>query len=475
MRITSCLLVGLFTFVTACTKQNPNLCCVDEADCAAVGLSDVTGCDDGLLCRGNQCIAEVCESSAECDADAPYCQSAPDGRCQPTCTDDSQCPGFGQPASQTFCDAGACVECRADANDCSGTTPVCDTGRCVACTANEQCASGACSEGSCADESMIAYVAPTGSPTAACTMAAPCSTIEAALQLTPAKPIIVIESGTYSQNAALMFENGSRRLIGRGPTRPILQRATTGPIALVQFSGQLSVESLEIRGATGGTTGDTISGHGVVCVSGGAGGGRSVRFVDAVLRQNTANGFLSRNCAVEVIRSQFVDNAFHGAAMIDTTAVIDRSTFSGNERGLQLDFGTFTLTNSFITRNSTRGLELFASVGTRIEFNTIVDNGGQPSDVGFSCNSTGLTCPNNIIARNRVQTLSSGCTFPDSIIIDLDITPLMFVSPDVAPFDYHIQSGSLAIDQAMVSTVTSDFDGDPRPRGGGFDIGADEL
>jgi hypothetical protein len=86
MRIVIALAISLI----ACTKQNPNLCCIDEADCANVGLEEVKGCDDGLLCRGNQCIAELCDASAECDGDAPYCSSA--GTCQQTCSEDVECP-----------------------------------------------------------------------------------------------------------------------------------------------------------------------------------------------------------------------------------------------------------------------------------------------------------------------------------------------------------------------------------------------
>jgi hypothetical protein len=37
----------------ACTKPNPNRCCVDEADCEAKGIAVGSFCDQGLVCRGN--------------------------------------------------------------------------------------------------------------------------------------------------------------------------------------------------------------------------------------------------------------------------------------------------------------------------------------------------------------------------------------------------------------------------------------
>ena len=49
----------------------------------------------------------------------------------------------------------------------------------------------------------------------------------------------------------------------------------------------------------------------------------------------------------------------------------------------------------------------------------------------------------------------------------------LFVDPEI--FDYHVISGSPAIDAGVDVGVGRDIDGDPRPIGGGFDIGADEV
>ncbi len=48
-----------------------------------------------------------------------------------------------------------------------------------------------------------------------------------------------------------------------------------------------------------------------------------------------------------------------------------------------------------------------------------------------------------------------------------------FVNP--AGYNYHIGPGSAAIDAGVNAGVTNDIDGEPRPVGAGFDIGADEL
>ena len=41
--------------------------------------------------------------------------------------------------------------------------------------------------------------------------------------------------------------------------------------------------------------------------------------------------------------------------------------------------------------------------------------------------------------------------------------------------DYHLRSGSAAIDAGADAGIGFDLDGDPRPFGGGFDIGYDEY
>jgi hypothetical protein len=55
------------------------------------------------------------------------------------------------------------------------------------------------------------------------------------------------------------------------------------------------------------------------------------------------------------------------------------------------------------------------------------------------------------------------------------VSALHFVRPDASPFDYHITSGSVAIDHATSSNVNHDFDGDTRPKGAGRDTGVDEA
>ena len=62
---------------------------------------------------------------------------------------------------------------------------------------------------------------------------------------------------------------------------------------------------------------------------------------------------------------------------------------------------------------------------------------------------------------------------------NIDILPT-FVDPSPGTLDYHLMPGSSGIDIAdwnptICSNGCVDYDGDTRPQGAGFDIGADEL
>jgi hypothetical protein len=59
--------------------------------------------------------------------------------------------------------------------------------------------------------------------------------------------------------------------------------------------------------------------------------------------------------------------------------------------------------------------------------------------------------------------------FPDDLV---NIDPLLV---DPTADDYHIQSGSPAIDSGLNVGVTTDLEGTPRPQGSGYDIGAYEF
>ncbi|MGD9001139.1 MAG: right-handed parallel beta-helix repeat-containing protein [Anaerolineae bacterium] len=152
--------------------------------------------------------------------------------------------------------------------------------------------------------------------------------------------------------------------------------------------------------------------------------------------------------------------------------------------------GPTRLTNNIIAHNfaGTRGGGVYAYSdwnlsAVTLAHNTLVENG---EAVRVSTNMT-ATLVNNIIAGHTV-----GITLEDpsgGILADhslfwanaddgirgtdpVDGHPA-FVDPDGN--DYHIEVGSMARDAGVSAGVTNDIDGDSRPQGSGYDIGADEF
>ena len=455
-------LLGMLLWTVACTKPNPNRCCTDAADCAEQGLPADSQCADGLLCRGNQCIAVTCANSNECDASAPFCV---DQACTEMCTNDDQCPGFSGNANQTFCVSGACVECRPGSNaDCSGTTPICDQGACRRCQAHADCASGACgSDGACVPESDIAYVESAGSGTSDCSKTTKCSLTHG---VTLGRKYVVLAPGTYTLNGPLTL-NGVISLIGNSTAKPSITSSVEGAILTIGAASDVALDHLQVKGAKG-TGGAGGYGFGINCPVSPA-GTRRLHLSDVDVIENQYNGVEANRCDIDAVRSTFSNNVGIGFASTDGSASIDSCSAAANGSiGMSLDSGVYTVRNSFVVRNAGTGIVYYLGTpGTVIEFNTVADNAG-----GITCDVS-AAFPSNLLVRNGSN--ASTCTFPSSIVSD-SVTGINFKSPDASPYDYHVSAGSVAIDMSTTSTTNDhDFDGDFRPQGASRDIGADEF
>lgn len=141
---------------SACEDENP---CTDdscqEGRCAFEPLEAGTPCGDGVCGEGSPPACVRCmddEPSGQdvdtgCTTGAPECVRV-DGepRCV-GCQSEEDC-GAGGECTVMKCEAGVCVEHRADQGvECSDG--VCDGGVCVECTEDEDCDGGHCSEGAC--------------------------------------------------------------------------------------------------------------------------------------------------------------------------------------------------------------------------------------------------------------------------------------------------------------------------------------
>ena len=172
-----------------------------------------------------------------------------------------------------------------------------------------------------------------------------------------------------------------------------------------------------------------------------------------------------------------------------------------HDHGLYIYNGPYTITNN-IFYNQAAGWNIQTSPGSHdisILENTLI-GGANPQKDGCLIlwgQNTNVTIQNNIFyngrnyAMDNYATTQSGSLFdhnlvygsPSGIIGSIggsiaETNNLMNVNPILtapATNDYHLQSGSPAIDAGAAVSVTEDFDGNPRPLGAAFDIGAYEY
>jgi hypothetical protein len=507
------ILVALAVFAAvsaSCTKRNENLCCIDEADCNQIGEPVEVPCNDGLVCRGNLCIAIACASNADCDATAPFCDTV-SGRCEEACETDDQCPGLGSDPSLTVCEAGTCLECRGDDqcsaglpvcasnmcvecdddsqcsgpvgacennqciecrddSQCEGNRPICDGNACRACIANDECASGVCStNGECVGEDQISHVAPAGTAIATCSASDPCS-LERGLQLVASRPYILLASGDYTGTGEYVLgENG--HLIGDPTSLPTLRNGSDNDYSVVRIASgaDVVIENVRIGDARSPLQG--VVANGIACSVPAKLVVRNLElFNNRSLRFGGA-GIYASGCQVEVYDSRFTENKI-GVHVSGAVVEVERSTFLKNVGGVWFESGNFEIRNSIVARSVTVGLDINEHVGTVVEFNTIVDN-----PTGVECEESEfqtLALANNVLARNSVNITGTKCTSTTSLVLP-GVAGLNFVRPDLEPYDYHIGPGSSAIDQATDGgDVMLDIDRQPRPATG-RDLGADEF
>lgn len=245
------LMVSLAAVPACGTEKNPALCCNDAADCASVGLTEASECSDGLLCRGNQCVAESCTTSSECEGGAPYCSSS--NLCQVACDSDSQCPGFGDDARLMFCEMGSCVECRSNTDCSDADTPVCNSsGTCVGCASDSDCTSGLCGlHGVCVDPMKIVYLDPAGTDSGNCTQQAPCKTVAYGFDQIhdDDRNKLSMKQGTYNESP-YWYQQAATQLEWHGHGSTV--NVTYGDNYLYQFDTSISIRDLVIHATQSG-------------------------------------------------------------------------------------------------------------------------------------------------------------------------------------------------------------------------------
>jgi len=188
----------------------------------------------------------------------------------------------------------------------------------------------------------------------------------------------------------------------------------------------------------------------------------------------------------------------------DSSGIITNNTITGNGYGIYNDSSSPTITNNTITGNTLHGIVNFLSSNPTITNNTITGN--QFGIVNFL--SSNPTITNNTITGNTwygIRNVSSSPTITNNIVFSNGVfgiydygtgsplctynnfwgngTDYVNVTPGIGSISqdpqldgtYHLTSSSPCIDAGTDAGVYTDMDGDSRPQGSGFDIGADEY
>lgn len=470
------LLVSCVCLVVGCTRPNPNVCCTSAEDCASIGVDDPERlCAEGLACVENHCEVAAC-STQVCGAAAPVCDITLD-TCGP-CTNNDQCDQFASTSvcneqsgacvscietadcASGVCDGStnACVECLAN-SDCPVDKPICnDAHTCGSCALDSDCPSSACDNGKCVPESEVYYVSTSNAiDTNPCSRAAPCATLQhAATRTSAAQENIVVLPGSYSNNR---LDLGSS--------------VTNAPRVVIHATGaQFSATGGEFSQFTNNETELVVIGAYVATGNGTAvycGTGPCT-----VSHVTIQHQFGVHAGSKTTILDSEIEGEYGGISMGSGTLHLERSVIRGDDP-IGAGSGIVEIINTVISGGPTV-VDLPTATGT-IRFSTIVGGGATGNGPrGVNCHQ-GLTISDSIVwTPGTAQVpISGGCAVTTSIAGPVPVGGGLNMDPlFVGLADFHLKPTSPAKDMAS-SGPSTDFEGDPRPSGSGWDIGADEA
>ena len=226
--------------------------------------------------------------------------------------------------------------------------------------------------------------------------------------------------------------------------------------------------------------GNLVEGNRTRAAGGGYGAGLYQWYGSAEYRDNIVRG----NAGGDAVYLGYSRSRFEGNRVVDNATRV----------GVSLSYGPGpTLVNNVVARSASDlyTVKAYAYAGAPLNatllHNTLVGS-GSGSGVYIETGYVTLSLTNTIIVShvwgitNTVP--ASSAVFADHTLFwgntnngILGSNPVFgdprFLNP--AGGNYHLGPGSAAIDAGVDAGVTADIDGDPRPIGAGYDIGADEA
>jgi hypothetical protein len=353
---------------------------------------------------------------------------------------------------------------------CPTDSPICDSNSttCRGCFQDAECPSHVCSEstGLCIPESQTLYVKNGGNDANQCTHDAPCANVSRAVTLVDAtRNVIKIYDGDYSDS---FVTSATFLLSGEGNDN------NNAYIEFRDFGNHDHVFELD---------GGTVVVEGVTFDSGKAEtvrvqGGATLTMVNVEVADSPVGGIDIAASEVTLYNCEIHDGM-------------------GTEAGINVNNGQLTMLRGLMytlggacVRVANSKYDIENSILTGCAAEGFAQTGPTPSPAVFTfntvaSNSTGVTCAspitvtNSIFAYNGVAPQTPACAAATySLYNDVVVAGTGNLAGDpsfVAADDLHINFGSPARDKAdPASTQNEDFDGEHRPHGPGFDIGADE-
>ena len=454
------------------TKTNPRYC-TDSTTCVKFGyaycntaLHECEVGDGGVATDGGTDGSVACTPETQ----VTDCTTATLPICKATTHTCEKCGGNADCASlvgKVCATSGACVGCVGQ-GDCTGGQ-VCEptSNTCKPCTSNAQCDSGEgiCDSGACVPTAQIAFVdnAHCASPPTGASTAPYCQVNDA---LAASKSFLRVKGSTTTYNAISIPSgvNASVVIVGPGKAAAVLgtgtgaQFETNGSPALSLspsggFSSLVRVDGLELLGSIA-----SGSKAGVFCAGGG--GTASLMVTDSYIHDSGAEGVSATSC----------------------TLTLQRNLITATKGGITLGSGTtYIVENNFIVAGAT-----IAAAPVRLDplatgtfrFNTVVDNNATGGAVGgIDCGSSGSKVIESCIVFNNTKVAGSQYTPTCTVTNNVTGVDAKNLNPGIPSLtaDYHLAATDTAcIDKATTGPAV-DIDNDTRPKGAGYDIGADEA
>lgn len=380
----------------------------------------------------------------------------------------------------------ACTE-PVNSSDMSSDRSSCsDNQNCGVCEFHTDCESQVCDTGgTCMAAENIIYVSVDGANYEGCGSASePCSRFDVALDLVDSmRTQLVIDEGRYNQRLVIGEKHVAVLGAGEVVLEPTLQAGESS--VYVEGMGKLSVENVSLVGPAL-VTENTI---GVLCRANLGGNNRPQVTLKSVRVEKFRIGVSGRSCKSLRLLESFVEsNDREGIEIIETTNTeIERSFVALNGDGIEIVDSGYRVLNSFIVKNTGQGVLLRNSdskVQGLFAFNTVAHNLGINSGdySGVDCLGEMATLQNSIIVGEDLsKSVVSGTCSVDGVLAHSSVhgdNPVfgdpLFVDP--LNMDFSLQASSPAIDSGSNDPAPRfDFDGELRPKGVAYDIGADEA